>query len=185
MTYDPDQQLATGHPYAIDEGVRMSGTAYHGGYFDVPLIQRVWQRPQEHGGGELWQGGCIDRIRLPEDFDYVLSLYPWEKYVLDPDTERLEVEMYDSLDQATEQADELADLVVTKLRDGGKVLVHCQAGLNRSGLITALALVKLGSTPSEAIDLLRTQRTSQVLCNASFEEHVRSLEHKDELGDRA
>jgi protein-tyrosine phosphatase len=174
-----ESQIATGNPYATDDGVRMRGQAYHGGYFDVPLIQKVKDIATGGGtdgdrtGGELWQGGCIMSIKLPEDFNFVLSLYPWEKYHLGPDTERLEVTMYDSLDQATEQADELADLVVGKLLDGQKVLVHCQAGLNRSGLITALALIKLGSTPSEAIDLLREQRTTEVLCNSAFEEFVR------------
>lgn len=174
-------QIATGIPYATDEGIRMRGHAIHGGYFDVPLIQKVHQRHVGDGeggvkeDGELWQGGCIGRIKLPEDFDFVLSLYPWEKYALGEATDRLEVTMYDSLDQATEQADELADLVVGKLNAGDKVLVHCQAGLNRSGLITALVLIKLGYEPEEAIDLLRTQRTTEVLCNASFEAYIRSL----------
>lgn len=186
MAMGDKQQIARGTPYATDKGVRMSGRAYHGGYFDVPLIQKVLDynvfdkadagSPDAPpiGKGELWQGGCIQGIKLPEDFDFVLSLYPWEQYDLGEDTERTEITMYDSIDQATDQALELAKTVATQVSEGYKVLVHCQAGLNRSGLITALALIELGSTPSEAIDLLREQRCSEVLCNASFEAFVRS-----------
>lgn len=34
---------------------------------DVPLVSHV--------EGGLWQGGCRDGVRLPDEFDYVLSLY--------------------------------------------------------------------------------------------------------------
>lgn len=170
-----NEQIATGVPYATDEGMRMRGHAIHGGYFDVPLIQRVLKLEEYDGGGDLWQGGCINGLRLPEDFDYVLSLYPWGKYILGPNTERTEITMYDSLDQAADQAQELAASVVDWLRVGAKVLIHCQAGLNRSGLITAVTLVKLGYSPSDAIDMLRKMRCSEVLCNRSFEDYVRGL----------
>jgi protein-tyrosine phosphatase len=47
--------------------------------------------------------------------------------------------------------------------------VHCQAGLNRSGLVTALALILNGMSPERAIGLLRQKRTPLVLCNGAFE----------------
>lgn len=50
------------------------------------------------------------------------------------------------------------------------VNVHnCQAGLNRSGLLTGLALVLDGMAPVDAIALLRRQRSPMVLCNDVFE----------------
>lgn len=167
------EQIATGEPVQDPNsalGHRMRGTAIHGGHFDVPLINLV----QRLGGGELWQGGCIDGLCLPDSFDFVLSLYPWEKYTLGPNTERVEVTMYDSLGQGFEQVDELADQVVERLRAGQKVLVHCQAGLNRSGLLGATVLKKLGLTGDQAVELMRATRgTNQVLCNSAFEAHVR------------
>jgi len=51
---------------------------------------------------------------------------------------------------------------------GDRVLIRCQAGLNRSGLVTALLLIKEGHAPQEAIDLIRTKRDRDALCNMDF-----------------
>lgn len=134
---------------------------------DVPLISHV------HEG--LWQGGCMHGVVLPADFDLVLSLYPWEQYTLTGKTKRHEVKLYDSLDQEVDAVDGLADLVVRQLKKDQTVLVHCQAGLNRSGLVAAVVLVKLGFTPDDAIRKLRESRCELVLSNEAFENHVRSL----------
>jgi hypothetical protein len=168
-------QIATGDPvedFNSALGHRMKGRAIHGGYFDVPLISCVGNC---RTSGQLWQGGCIDGLELPDDFDFVLSLYPWEQYNIGPNTERVEVRMYDSLEQGFEQVEELADEVVKRLRGRQKVLVHCQAGLNRSGLLAATILKKLGYTGDEDVEKLRlTRGTDQVLCNSTFEDHVRN-----------
>lgn len=131
---------------------------------DVPLITHV--------AVGLWQGGCKDGVRLPDGFDFVLSLYPWEQYILPDGCERKEVRMYDALDQTFEQVDELAQEVVGLLEAGKTVLIHCQAGLNRSGLLTARVLTIMGCTPVEAISLLRRQRSPLVLCNEAFENWI-------------
>lgn len=173
MSLQEKEQIARGESYpdALSAlGHRMSGRAIHGGHFDVPLICKVGN---VRTAGELWQGGCIGGLALPDDFDFVLSLYPWEQYRIGPNTERVEVKMYDSLDQGFEQVDELADEVVKRLRGRQKVLVHCQAGLNRSGLLAATILKKLGYTGLEAVKLLREARgTDEVLCNATFRQHI-------------
>lgn len=172
-----EQQIATGEP--VEDrlsalGHRMRGQAIHGGYFDVPLISRVGN---VRTAGDLWQGGCIGGLTLPDDFDYVLSLYPWEQYRLGPSTERDEVTMYDALDQGFEQVEELGASVVKRLRGRQKVLVHCQAGLNRSGLLAATILKQLGYSGFEAVKLLRESRgTDEVLCNATFRQHVLDAE---------
>ncbi len=75
----------------------------------------------------------------------------------------------------------IAELDLERLRDavefaharwkaGDRVLIRCQAGLNRSGLVTALVLIKEGHDPKAAIDLLRTKRDRDALCNADFAE---------------
>jgi Dual specificity phosphatase, catalytic domain len=55
-------------------------------------------------------------------------------------------------------------------RSGSRVLVRCQAGVNRSGLVTALVLMLEGYSAESAIALLRARRGSVVLCNEEFEE---------------
>lgn len=50
--------------------------------------------------------------------------------------------------------------VAQAARAGASVLVTCNMGLNRSGIVIALALVQLGLRPAEAIDLIREKRRS-------------------------
>lgn len=68
----------------------------------------------------------------------------------------------------------LARLVVDLLEADRKVLVHCGAGINRSSLVTAAALVVLGTPPDGALAALRAQRDPLCLCNPHFEAWVRA-----------
>lgn len=130
-------------------------------YFDVPMISHIW--------GNLWMGGCTDGVRLDDDFIHVVSLYPWERYELGPTTCRAEFQLYDSNDlPPITSLMRITDYVRSCL-DEGKTLVHCQAGLNRSGLISAFTLIRDDWYPSAAIKILREKRHELVLCNATFE----------------
>ncbi len=51
---------------------------------------------------------------------------------------------------------------------GKRVLVRCQAGLNRSGLVMALVLIREGYTPEQAVELIRQNRGDIALCNDTF-----------------
>lgn len=52
--------------------------------------------------------------------------------------------------------------------DGADVLIRCQAGMNRSGLVTALVLMMAGLEPRAAITLIRQQRGASCLFNEHF-----------------
>jgi Dual specificity phosphatase, catalytic domain len=121
-----------------------------------------------HIDGNLWVGACPEP-RLPDFFAYVLNLYQSEPYRTHPNTVVRTQRMDDSdvLPDAVVLED-LADWVNEK-RALGPTLVHCQAGLNRSGLIAGLALVRSGIAPRDAIALLRQKRSSDVLFNNAFE----------------
>lgn len=144
---------------------RMNGIAHHGHTpFDVPFISEINET--------LWVGGCTDGLILPETIDHVVSLYPWEQYSPSRDLKSmLSVRMYDSLDQSTEQVKAIAAWV-NACRAEGPTLVHCQAGLNRSNLVAATALILDGMAPADAIALLREKRSPAVLCNPAFEQHL-------------
>ncbi len=58
--------------------------------------------------------------------------------------------------------------VARRFRTGQRILVTCAMGLNRSGLVTALALIDLGSTPDQAIVLVRKSRGALSLRNQDF-----------------
>lgn len=148
---------------------RIEGIAIMGNTpFSVPIISHV--------EGNLWQGGTPADAGgvLPAYFKYVLNLYPWEEYVVPPDTEVRKVRLFDAGE--IPDIDLLEDLArwVNEKRALGPTLVHCQAGLNRSALVVALALIEAGRTPTEAVNLLREQRSPAVLCNIAFETWLRS-----------
>jgi protein-tyrosine phosphatase len=53
---------------------------------------------------------------------------------------------------------EVAAFVASLVRSGRRMLVHCTEGLNRSGVVVARALIDLGWTAGDAIELVRAQR---------------------------
>lgn len=133
-----------------------------GDYFRAPYISHVKDN--------LYQGGCFTGAKLPEHIKYVLSLYPWGRYEIADDVTRVEIEMYDSL-SGKPNLQEIVDLAtqVNEWCDEAPTLVHCQAGLNRSGLVAATALCLKGYQPKLAIQELRDKRSPAVLSNSVFE----------------
>lgn len=138
-----------------------------GGMFGYPLL---WN----HIEGNLFQGGCVDGFRLPDQFKHVVSMYPWEKYELGPNTDRVEYKFYDSNDQDLDQVLDIARHV-NELIEDGPTLVHCQMGLNRSGLVVGTSLVLRGWSPGGAVELQRKKRDNYVLSNRHFYQYVMRL----------
>jgi len=69
---------------------------------------------------------------------------------------------------------------------GNRVLVNCTAGVNRSALVIAYALIKSTYlSPEEVINIIRTsnygQRGAQSLTNPSFVRFLNSLERRQKL----
>lgn len=115
---------------------RMRGVAIHGNVpFDVPFMSEV--------ADNLWVGGCENGLELPGFIDHVVSLYRWERYTQRRAlTSFCEVTMFDSDEQPIDDAQIMALAAwVNVCRTTGPTLVHCQAGLNRSNLVAATALV--------------------------------------------
>jgi hypothetical protein len=130
--------------------------------FKVPLITQI--------DDTLWQGGCINGVDLKGQFKHIVSLYPWERY--NPGGELhsfVEVRLYDCGDIPSPKQLKLLARWINDCRKTGTTLVHCQAGLNRSGLLTGLALVLGGMMPVDAIQKMRESRCPAVLCNKAFE----------------
>jgi protein-tyrosine phosphatase len=174
--YDKEQQIATGEVQGYTwDTARITGHVHQAlsrGWdpnLDVPLANPV-------EGTNLWQGGCMQGIRLPDDFKYVISLYPWEKYAIGENTVRWEYTLYDSVDQDSDPFEQIASQAA-QYEKMGKTLIHCQAGLNRSGLIAARVLMlNYGFTGAEAIQKLRDGRDRLVLSNPAFEAYLIGLE---------
>jgi protein-tyrosine phosphatase len=163
--YDPTKININGHggTYSDPEQRRLTGWTAHGNFrIDMPFITPI--------APNLFHGGVENGLILPGKIKHVLSLYQWEAYTVKHELlSSKTVEMYDSLDQGFEQIEELA-LWVNEARKSGPVLVHCQAGLNRSSLVVAKALLLSGEaeTGREAIDMIRAARSEACLCNLAF-----------------
>ena len=128
----------------------------------------------------LFQGGTDDldvihlaqtnnRPRTDLPFDAIVTMYAWARpadwkvqefrYGV-PDASITDIDL-DRLRQAVEFGYE-------RWKQGDRVLVRCQAGLNRSGLVLALILIKDGLKPAEAIARIRDNRGEDALFNRDF-----------------
>ena len=130
----------------------------------------------------LFQGGTDDldvihegmttyakRTDLP--FDAIVTMYAWAR----PADWKVQELRYGFPDAEISHIDfnRLRDAVefgYARWKAGDRVLVRCQAGLNRSGLVMALILIKDGATPERAIEMIRENRGPDALCNRHYEE---------------
>jgi protein-tyrosine phosphatase len=78
----------------------------------------------------------------------------------------------------------IADWVYDEWKSGKKVLVRCQMGWNRSGIISALALIKAGYTAKDAIDLIRARRSPHALCSEDFVRYLEDVSREKSLNSR-
>jgi hypothetical protein len=145
----------------------------------LPYMTRVYQSAV--GPTALYQGGVHEDMLLPKDIRYVVSLHANEyKVRFGTKLKCLAQFQYirDMEDQDPEVLGIAADVAVGFLRqhDGG-VLVHCMAGVNRSGVVTALVLMRhFGWSADHAISYLREVRSPGVLYNPTFEAYVKSVD---------
>ena len=128
----------------------------------------------------LWQGGThdFDTLEFPKEypiwksekqFDSVATLYA----IAHPVGWGISERRYGFPDSELSSQDipeirNIADWAFEQWISGKKVLIRCQAGWNRSGLVMALVLIKHGLSPKEAIRLIREKRSPHALCNQDF-----------------
>ncbi len=68
----------------------------------------------------------------------------------------------------------IVGLVERSVRAGRPTLITCMGGLNRSGLLAALALTRLGQSPDVALGLVRAARGPYALGNELFVGRLRA-----------
>jgi len=143
------------------------------------ILPGLWQ------GGTAWEDDVRGRYALnvspinKELFDFVVTLYGWAKPV-DWLVREYRYAVYDSdiEHMDLERIGEIVDLAHSAWKRGERVLIRCQAGWNRSGLVMALVLMKEGLSADEAINLIRQHRSPHALCNENFEKFLRKLDKK-------
>lgn len=131
----------------------------------------------------LWQGGTsreqvIDQPQLltrfsevERQFDAVATLYAWAApFQWGVEERRLGFPDGKLIADYIPQIESIAEWANSHWSGGRRVLIRCAGGLNRSGLVTALTLIKSGRTPDAAIGLVRAGRSPAALSNPSFVE---------------
>ncbi len=128
----------------------------------------------------LFQGGTDDldvihlaqtnnRPRTDLPFDAIVTMYAWAR----PADWNIQEFRYGVPDASITDIDlnrlrQAVEFGYGRWKSGDRVLVRCQAGLNRSGLVLALILIKDGLTPQEAINRIRDGRGPDALFNENF-----------------
>lgn len=139
----------------IKPGLHMGGTGDH----DKIIHSR---------DGDMHFEGMIDVYDQPhldsDDFDAVVTMYAWARPV-DWFVEEYRFGIFDShaMEPDLKTIKEIVVWAHTRWKDDKKVLIRCQAGLSRSGFITALVLVRDGMDLDDAIKLIRQQRSPYAL----------------------
>jgi Dual specificity phosphatase, catalytic domain len=142
-------------------------------------------RPRDEVVPGLWVGGHVCQpsgappdghcyISPDEGFDLVVSLFYYPGFDPPEGVIHHQFKMADAdLDpEHHTRLDELTDIICDALAYNRKVLVRCQAGLNRSSLVVALTMIKMGWQPWEAIERIRAVRSPYALCNYDFVEYL-------------
>jgi hypothetical protein len=156
-------------------------------YSDFTREENLWDEILPN----LWQGGTHDDDEIGDStyvkkfakddasfitidkFDTVITMYQYANPV-GWFVKELRYCVYDS---------EISELDETELfsvvrfahaewKNNKKVLIRCQAGLNRSSLVTALVLIREGYEPADAVNLIRTKRLEYCLFNEDFERYI-------------
>jgi len=145
--------------------------------FYIPFAQDPWNEIQPH----FWQGGMYfgsamtECPKITDQFDAVVSMAGKGGLDLRPTCEHHAFYIDDGKLGRPEAllVGEAVGITHRLLDEGKKVLVRCQAGYNRSGLVVALTLrMAYGMSADEAIDLIRTKRSPHALCNLDFVEYI-------------
>jgi hypothetical protein len=134
----------------------------------------------------LWLGGTDDndtietgvdtykpRMITKDDFDTVVTLYAWAQPV-DWLVEEVRYGFYDSEISHIDfnMVEQAADFAHKAWKSGKRVLIRCQAGINRSSLVMAHVLMKDGLSARATINLMREKRSDAVLLNKHFVEYI-------------
>lgn len=152
----------------------------------------------------LWQGGTIDtwapnawisdrledvgridgrrvlkKITL-DDFDSVYTFYadaePADWFVKEIRYPFYDTNIENALGDAEEELTDIVRMAYKDWTNGKRVLIRCQAGLNRSGLVMGLVLIRAGYTAEEALHLMRSGRSEWCVCNKSFERYLLNVD---------
>lgn len=118
--------------------------------------------------------GVLSPVVVADEFDVVVSMISLEGHGPPESVFHRVCHVPDGPLTAAEIATVLtmADVAADAIRAERRVLVRCRAGYNRSGLVVAQTLLQLGYALDDAIDLIRSRRSSFALHNPFFVDYL-------------
>lgn len=140
-------------------------------------------------GGCLWQGGMRQARSVPALENARIKAVVFAAIEHQPKLpdkfDVLRARLYDDPNMGMDQAyrvavcaDQVSDLLAAYLTAGQSVLSSCWAGWNRSGLMTAMTLMKLGMPADVAIARVRAARGPNALGNPVFVDIIKAAERR-------
>ena len=108
-------------------------------------------------------------------FDAIVTMYAWAR----PADWKVQEFRYGIYDSAITEIDldrlkQAVEFGYNRWLSGDRLLVRCQAGLNRSGLVTALIMMSTGLDAETAIEQIRKNRGEDALFNNHYVEWLMS-----------
>ena len=142
----------------------------------------------------LYQGGTAlgdelvqkrQAMITPKEFDTVITLYAWANPV-GWGVKELRYGFFDAGENAFDTGElfEVVEFAHAEWKAGKRVLIRCQAGWNRSGLVMALVLMREGYSAEEAIALIRERRSPNALKNGAFVDFLFSQGRTNLVGEQ-
>lgn len=126
---------------------------------------------------KVWTGGSVAEWGRPMTpyFRHILNFYPWVEYDVPPGVNYKEIRMTDGRTIDRSMLEEAAAFIDNAYSQEGPILIHCQAGINRSNFALAYWLVtRKGWSADEAIEKIRQGRGPAALCNPTFVDFLRN-----------
>jgi protein-tyrosine phosphatase len=123
----------------------------------------------------IHQAVAYNKARTDLPFDSIITMYAWAN----PADWRVQEFRYGIYDSAIADIDldrlkQAVEFGYNRWLSGDRVLVRCQAGLNRSGLVTALIMMSTGLDAETAIEQIRKNRADVALFNNNYVEWLMS-----------
>lgn len=123
----------------------------------------------------IHQAVAYNKARTDLPFDAIITMYAWAN----PADWRVQEFRYGIYDSAIADIDldrlkQAVEFGYNRWLSGDRVLVRCQAGLNRSGLVTALIMMSTGLDAETAIEQIRKNRAEIALFNNNYVEWLMS-----------
>lgn len=147
--------------------------------FDVPWPLTPWNEIVRglYQGGHWCRYGLDSAVPVKVGYQFALVVSLYKEFGHFGPASGIE-HIYRGIPDGELTAEQLAKVtalvprIVDALADGHKVLVRCQAGYNRSGLVVALVLLAKGYSADDAIALIREKRSEYALYNENFVEYI-------------